>query len=50
MGATHNAVGRLLHVQDTLSTCSILYDIVSNIPKVCSYIYIRQIDYADKVK
>ncbi|XP_067931431.1 kinesin-like protein KIF13A isoform X2 [Watersipora subatra] len=33
MGATQNAVGRLLHVQDTLSTSSILYDIVSNIPK-----------------
>jgi len=36
MGA-QNAVGRLLHMQDSLTTCSVIYDIVSNIPKVNAY-------------
>ena len=34
MGASQNAVGRLLNAQDNLTSCSILYDIVSSIPKV----------------
>ena len=34
MGASQNAVGRLLNAQDNLTSCGILYDIVSSIPKV----------------